>query len=81
MEWEKVSEHAQSVLDENTSLLKQQDLYKEQMKEMKGQHQAIGNNCVIIVTCPPTLFNAAYQSSIKGGALVSKSVPPMVHVV
>ena len=42
-EWEKVSEHAQSVLDENTSLLKQQELLKEQMKEMKGQHQAIGN--------------------------------------
>ena len=41
-EWETVSEHAQSVLDENVSLLKQRDLLKEQMKEMKLQHQAIG---------------------------------------
>ena len=41
-EWETVSEHAQSVLDENVTLLKQQDLLKEQMKEMKLQHQAIG---------------------------------------
>ena len=41
-EWETVSEHAQSVLDENVSLLKQQELLREQMKEMKAQHQAIG---------------------------------------
>ena len=41
-EWETVSENAQSVLDENVSLLKQQDLLREQVKEMKAQHQAIG---------------------------------------
>ena len=41
-EWERVSEHAQSVLDENMSLIKQRELLKEQMKEMKAQHQAIG---------------------------------------
>lgn len=41
-EWERVSEHAQSVLDENVSLIKQQELLKEQIKEMKAQHQAIG---------------------------------------
>ena len=41
-EWETVSENAQSVLDENVSLLKQQELLREQMKEMKAQHQAIG---------------------------------------
>lgn len=39
-----MSEHAQSVLDENVSLLKQQELLREQMKEMKGQHQAIGKS-------------------------------------
>ena len=37
-----MSEHAQSVLDENVSLLKQQELLREQIKEMKAQHQAIG---------------------------------------
>jgi hypothetical protein len=41
-EWERVSEHAQSVLDENVSLIKQQELLREQIKEMKAQHQAIG---------------------------------------
>ena len=41
-EWERVSEHAQSVLDENVSLIKQQELLKEQIREMKAQHQAIG---------------------------------------
>ena len=37
-----MSEHAQSMLDENVSLLKQQELLREQIKEMKAQHQAIG---------------------------------------
>ena len=43
-EWERVSEHAQLVLDENVSLVKQQELLREQMKEMKAHHQTIGNS-------------------------------------
>ena len=56
-EWERVSEHAQFVLDENVSLLKQQELLKEQIKEMKAQHQAIGETKLVIYFIVSTLLS------------------------
>ena len=40
--WGEVAAHAQLVLEENSTLLRQQELQREQAKEMRREHQAIG---------------------------------------
>lgn len=41
-EWGEVAAHARLVLEENSTLLRQQELQREQAKEMRREHQAIG---------------------------------------
>ena len=41
-EWGEVAAHARLVLEENSPLLRQQELQREQVKEMRREHQAIG---------------------------------------
>ncbi len=41
-EWERVASHAHSVLDENTSLLKAQEVARESIKQLKEEHKIIG---------------------------------------
>ena len=41
-EWGEVAAHARLVLEENSTLLRQQELQREQVKEMRREHQAIG---------------------------------------
>ncbi len=41
-EWERVASHAHSVLDENTSLLRAQEVLRETIRQLKGEHQVIG---------------------------------------
>lgn len=41
-EWGEVAAHARLVLEENSTLLRQQELQREQAKEIRREHQAIG---------------------------------------
>ena len=45
-EWERVAAHAHSVMDENASLIKSQEVHRDTIKQLKREHQTIGKNWV-----------------------------------
>ncbi len=51
-EWERVGAHAHSVLNENTSLLRAQEVHRETIQQLKRENQAIGKTLQFDIYLP-----------------------------